>query len=229
MGGYYGYYIIGGILSFIGMIVSSRLQRKFKKYSRVGLQNGMSGKEVAEAMLRDNNITDVRIVQGKGMLTVHYNPRTKTVSLSPEIYSGRSIMSAAVAAHECGHVVQHATSYPMLQLRSALVPVVSFASKAQQFLLIGAFMLFSTMPQLMLLTIAAFTATALFSFVTLPVEFDASKRALAWLDSRGITHGGGEQAGAKDALNAAAMTYVAAALSSFVMVVYLIMRYTSRN
>jgi len=228
MGGYYGYYIIGAVLSFIGMIVSGRLKSKFKKYSQIGLRNGMSGREVAEAMLKDHNITDVRIVQGQGMLTDHYNPRTKTVTLSPAIYSGRSVMSAAVAAHECGHVVQHATAYSMLKLRSALVPVVSFASKAQQFLLIGAFMLFNTMPQLMLLTIAAFIATAVFSFVTLPVEFDASNRALAWLKDKGIT-GSNEYGGAKDALHAAAMTYVAAALSAFVMVIYLVMRYTSRN
>jgi len=228
MGDYYGYIIIAGILSVIGMIISSRLKSKFQKYSQVGLRNGMSGKEIAEAMLRHYNISGVQVVQHEGFLTDHYNPLTKTVALSPAIFSGRSVMAAAVAAHECGHAVQHDQAYSWLQMRSKLVPVVNVAAQAQQWLLIIAFMTLGTMPQLMLITIIAFAATTLFSFITLPVEFDASKRALAWLDSTGTTQGK-EYDGAKDALNWAAMTYVSAALSSLVMLLYLILRYSSRN
>ena len=223
-GEYLGYMIIAGILSFVGMFVSGRLKNKFKKYSRVPLRSGMTGKEVAEAMLSQYGISHVKIVQGKGFLTDHYNPMTKTVSLSPAVYQGRNVAAAAVAAHECGHAVQHDVSYSMLQTRSALVPFVKAASMAQQWLLIIAFMTLSTMPGLMLITIIAFGVTTLFSFVTLPVEFDASKRALVWLDKSGVAHGA-EYEGAKDALWWAAMTYVSAALSSLVMVLYLVMRY----
>lgn len=219
-----GYMVIAGILSLIGMFVSNRLKSKFSHYSRVGISSGMSGREIAEAMLRHYDIRDVKIVEGRGFLTDHYNPLSKTVSLSPDVYHGRSIASAAVAAHECGHAVQHNQAYAMLQVRSALVPVVSFSAKAQQFLLIIAFVMLNTMPQIMLITIIAFAITALFSFITLPVEFDASRRALAWLNQSGMTRGN-EHAGAKDALWWAAMTYVAAALSALVMILYLIMRY----
>jgi uncharacterized protein len=228
MGDYYGYIIIAGILSVIGMIISSRLKSKFQKYSQVGLRNGMSGKEIAEAMLRHYNIHGVQVVQHEGFLTDHYNPLTKTVALSPAIFGGRSVMAAAVAAHECGHAVQHDQAYSWLQMRSKLVPIVNVAAQAQQWLLIIAFMTIGTMPQFMLITIIAFAATTIFSFITLPVEFDASKRALAWLDSTGTTQGN-EHAGAKDALHWAAMTYVSAALSSLVMLLYLILRYSSRN
>lgn len=227
MESYYGYMIIAGILSVIGGIISSRLKSKFDQYSRVGLRSGMSGSEIAQAMLRHYQIYDVKIVMGQGYLTDHYNPLTKTVSLSPPVFEGRSIAAAAVAAHECGHAVQHATAYQMLKVRSALVPVVSVAAKAQQWLLIAAFLLLGTMPQLLLITIIAFAATTLFAFITLPVEFDASRRALAWLDASGVAGGSGEHAGAKDALWWAAMTYVSAALSSLVMLVYLILRYTA--
>lgn len=227
MESYYGYMIVAGILSVIGGIISSRLKSKFDQYSRVGLRSGMSGSEIAQAMLRHYQIFDVKIVMGQGYLTDHYNPLTKTVSLSPPVFEGRSIAAAAVAAHECGHAVQHATAYNMLKLRSALVPVVSVAAKAQQWLLIAAFLLLGTMPQLLLITIIAFAATTLFAFITLPVEFDASRRALAWLDASGVAGGSGEHAGAKDALWWAAMTYVSAALSSLVMLVYLILRYTA--
>ena len=216
--------IIAFALSMVGGLISSRLKGKFNLYSKKGIRSGKSGAEIAEAMLRHYNIHDVRIVQGQGFLTDHYNPATKTVSLSPHVYGGRSIASAAVAAHEVGHAVQHAKAYPMLQLRSKLVPIVSFAAQAQQWLLLAAFLLLGSFPQLMLIAIITFAITTLFSFITLPVEFDASNRALAWLDTSGVA-AGAEYDGAKDALWWAAMTYVAAALSSLVMLLYLIMRY----
>lgn len=226
LGGYYGYMIVGGLLSLVGMFVSSRLKGKFRKYSQIRNTANMSGQQVAEAMLRHYGIQDVTIKQGKGMLTDHYNPVSKTVSLSPEVYQGRSIASAAVAAHECGHAVQHATAYSMLQLRSRLVPIVQLSATAQQWLLLIAFITINSMPQLMLITIVAFGITTLFSFITLPVEFDASKRALAWLDQSQVAVGR-EYNGAKDALWWAAMTYVAAALSALVMLLYLVLRYSA--
>lgn len=227
MGSYYGYMVVAGVLSLVGAFVSQRLKSKFNKYGRMPLRSGMSGAQVAQRMLAHFGISDVKIVEGQGFLTDHYNPLSKTVSLSPEVYRGNSIAAAAVAAHECGHAVQHAQAYSMLQLRSALVPVVNISAMAQQWLLIIAFMTLSTMPALMLITIAAFAVTTLFSFVTLPVEFDASKRALAWLDSSGAAQGQ-EYEGAKDALWWAAMTYVSAALSSLVMLLYLLLRYSRR-
>ncbi len=211
-------------LSIVGFVVSNRLKSKFQKYGQMPLRSGMSGKEVAEAMLHYYGIRDVQVVMGQGFLTDHYNPLTKTVSLSPEVYQGRSVAAAAVAAHECGHAVQHAQAYAWLKLRSALVPVVNVAAMAQQWLLLAAFLLLNSFPQLMLITILTFVATTLFSFVTLPVEFDASRRALVWLDESGVTHGA-EYEGAKDALWWAAMTYVSAALSSLVMLLYLVFRY----
>jgi Zn-dependent membrane protease YugP len=226
MGEYYVYMAVAGVLSLVGAFVSNRLKSKFTKYSKVGLSNGMTGAEVARTMLEHYGIHDVQIVRGQGMLTDHYNPQTKTVSLSPPVYDSRSVAAAAVAAHECGHAVQHDTAYSMLQMRSALVPVVSIAARAQQWLLLLAFLMLNQFPQLMLITIIAFAATTLFSFITLPVEFDASKRALVWLDESGTTRGG-EYDGAKDALWWAAMTYVSAALSSLVMLLYLVLRYAS--
>jgi uncharacterized protein len=214
--------IIG--MSVIGFVISNRLKGKFKKYSQVGLRSGMDGKEVAEAMLRHYGISDVQITQGKGMLTDHYNPLTKTVMLSPQVFQGRNVAAAAVAAHECGHAVQHAEAYAWLQMRSALVPVVNVAAMAQQWLLIAAFFLFQSFPQLLLIAIVAFAVTTLFAFITLPVEFDASRRALVWLDESGVAHGA-EYEGAKDALWWAAMTYVSAALSALVMLLYLVLRY----
>lgn len=222
--GYLGYMIVGGILSLVGMFVSQRLKSKFAKYSQMPIRTGLSGQEVAEAMLRHYNIRDVKIVEGQGFLSDHYNPLNKTVSLSPDVYHGRSIASAAIAAHECGHAVQHAEAYSMLKLRSSLVPIVNISAMAQQFLLIIAFMTLSTMPQLMLITIFAFAVTTVFSLITLPVEFDASKRALEWLNQSNVTYGQ-EYDGAKDALWWAAMTYVSAALSSLVMLLYLVLRY----
>lgn len=218
------YMVLAGLLSLVGWAVQSRLKSVFDQYSRVGMRSGLTGAEVAERMLRHYNIRDVKIVPGKGYLTDHYNPMTKTVSLSEAVYSSRSIAAAAVAAHECGHAVQHATTYPMLQLRSRLVPVVQVASGLQQYLLMAALLFMGTFPELLLITIIAFGATTLFSLITLPVEFDASKRALVWLDRAGITSAD-EYRGAKKALWWAAMTYVAAALASLVMLLYLVLRY----
>lgn len=223
-----GVYVITILLSVVGFLVSTQLKSKFKKYSRFMLNSGLTGAEVAQKMLQHYGIQDVQIVMGQGLLTDHYNPLKKTVSLSPEVYQDNSIAAAAVAAHECGHAVQHAQAYSMLKLRSSLVPVVQVASQFQQYLLIIAFVVLSQFPALMLITIGTFVLTTLFSFVTLPVEFDASKRALVWLDQAGITTAT-EQAGAKDALKWAAMTYVSAALSSLVILVYLILAYAGRR
>lgn len=214
--------IIG--MSVVGFVISNRLKGKFKKYSQVGLRSGMDGKDVAEAMLRHYGIGDVKISQGKGMLTDHYNPISKTVMLSPQVYQGRNVAAAAVAAHECGHAVQHAEAYTWLKMRSALVPVVNVAATVQQWLLLAAFFLFQSFPQLLVIAIVAFTVTTLFAFITLPVEFDASRRALVWLDNSGVAQGA-EYEGAKDALWWAAMTYVSAALSALVMLLYLVLRY----
>lgn len=220
-----GYFIILGLFAIVGMIVSSRLRSKFNHYSKVSLRNGMSGAEVAEAMLRHYGISDVRITEGQGFLSDHYNPANKTVNLSPDVYHGRNVSAAAVAAHECGHAVQHATAYAMLKLRSALVPVVSIAANLQQYLLLFALGAFgvSTNGTLLIITIIAFAITTVFSLITLPVEFDASRRALVWLDQSGVAQGQ-EYAGAKDALWWAAMTYVVAAISSLVTLIYLLLR-----
>jgi hypothetical protein len=218
------YWVIVIGLSVVGFVISGRLKSKFQKYSQVGLRSGMSGREVAEAMLRHFGIHDVQITQGQGFLSDHYNPLTKTVNLSPDVYQGRSVAAAAVAAHECGHAVQHARAYTWLKFRSAIVPIVNVAAIAQQWLLLGAFMLLQSFPQLMLITIIAFAITTAFAFITLPVEFDASSRALVYLNESGLTQGA-EYEGAKDALWWAAMTYVSAALSSLVMLAYLVLRY----
>lgn len=218
------YMIIAGVLSLIGFLIQQQLKSKFNKYGQVALRSGMTGAEVAEAMLRHYGIRDVKVVAGQGYLTDHYNPLTKTVSLSEPVYHERSIAAAAVAAHECGHAVQHATAYSMLQMRSALVPVVQISAGLQQFILIAAFLTINTMPQIMLAAIIVFGVTTLFSIITLPVEFDASRRALVWLDQTGVAKGA-EYDGAKDALKWAAMTYVSAALSALVMLVYLVLRY----
>ena len=224
------YFVLVGAMSLVGMLISNRLKRKFQQYSQMPLRSGMSGREVAAAMLQHYGISDVKIVQGKGMLTDHYNPMSKTVNLSPNVFQGRTVSAAAVAAHECGHAVQHARSYTWLKFRSAVVPVVNVASKAQQFLLYAAFFMVAGGGGglLMQITIAAFAITAMFSFITLPVEFDASRRALVWLDETGVAQGA-EHEGAKDALWWAAMTYVSAALSALVMVLYLVMRYAGRR
>jgi Zn-dependent membrane protease YugP len=219
-----GLMVISGIFALIGGAISKRLKSVFRKYERVSLQNGMSGAEIAKQMLQHYGIHDVRIVRGQGFLSDHYNPRSKVVSLSPAVHDGRNISAAAVAAHECGHAVQHAESYSMLQLRSALVPIVNISAKMQQYVLMaGVALAAGSMGNIVLLVaIGIFTVTALFSVVTLPVEFDASNRALAWLENSNITTET-EQEGAKTALWWAAMTYVSAALAAVVQVLYLVM------
>ncbi|MFN7119337.1 MAG: zinc metallopeptidase [Saprospiraceae bacterium] len=221
----FGYIVIAGLFSVIGMVISMRLRGKFNHYSQVPLRNGMSGAEVAEAMLRHYGIQDVRITEGQGFLSDHYNPLNKTVNLSPEVFHGRNVAAAAVAAHECGHAVQHAKAYAMLQVRSALVPVVNIAAGLQQYLLLFALGAFGVQGSdwLLLITVIVFGITTLFSLVTLPVEFDASRRALVWLDQSGVARGE-EYNGSKDALWWAAMTYVAAALSALVTLLYLVFR-----
>ncbi len=218
------YYVIIGFFTLVGFIISSRLKSKFKKYSRVPTSSGMTGAEIAQQMLNHYGVHDVKITQGQGMLTDHYNPQTKVVSLSPEVYQGRHVAAAAVAAHECGHAVQHAEAYSMLQLRSKLVPAVQFSTRIQQFLFMGFIFGMGAMGAgvgslFMIALTVTFGVAALFSLVTLPVEFDASRRALAWLDNTGTTVGA-EYEGAKDALWWAAMTYVSAALSALVMFLY---------
>jgi hypothetical protein len=225
-----GLMIISVVFTVIGMILSSTLRSKFAKYSDMPLSNNMSGAEIAAAMLRHYGIYDVDVIQVEGQLTDHYNPQHKTVNLSYEVYNGRSVAAAAVAAHECGHAVQHATAYSMLQMRSALVPIVNVAASLQQYLFMGALvgLYFTKQPVLMLIALGAFGVTALFSLVTLPVEFDASRRALAWLEQTGITRGETHD-GAKDALKWAAMTYVSAALAALLQFLYLLLLFFGRR
>ncbi|MBK9567373.1 MAG: zinc metallopeptidase [Saprospiraceae bacterium] len=226
-----GYWIIMGAFTVIGMVIGNRLKSKFTHYSRIGTRNGKSGKEVAEDMLRHYGIHDVQVVMGQGFLSDHYNPANKTVALSPDVYNGRSIASAAVSAHECGHAVQHNEAYSMLQLRSKLVPVVQFSSSIQQFLFMGVmFGLGANIggTTMLMILVATFGVTALFSLITLPVEFDASNRALAWLDDSGYMKGE-EHDGAKDALWWAAMTYVSAALGALVMFLYFLLSFLGAN
>jgi len=207
--------VIFGLSAF----VSWRLRSKFNEYSQVGLSNGLSGAEIAQKMLNENGIYDVRVVSVEGMLTDHYNPQEKTVNLSADVYYGRSVAAAAVAAHECGHAVQHKVAYGPLQFRSAIVPIVSVASRYLQWvILLGIFML-QTTPLPLTIGVGLFAVTTLFSFITLPVEFDASKRALAWVQNRGIVNER-EYGYAKDALWWAAMTYVVAALGSLATLLY---------
>ena len=189
---------------------------------------GMTGKEVAEKMLHDNGIYDVKVVSTNGMLTDHYNPSDKTVNLSESVYASRSVAAAAVAAHECGHAVQHATKYSALQVRSALVPVVSFASPWISWLLLGGILTINVFPALLGIGILLFAMTTIFSFVTLPVEINASQRALAWLERTGIAVGRDQDA-AKDALKSAAYTYVVAALSSLATLMYYVMIFLGRS
>lgn len=202
-------------LLFVGlsMLVSAMLKNKFKKFSKITLANGMSGKDIAEKMLWDNGISDVKVISVEGFLSDHYNPVNKTVNLSPDVYSGVSIASAAVAAHECGHAVQHANAYLWLTMRSKLVPVVQFSSGIVQWILLGGILLINSFPELLLGGIVIFAMTTLFSVITLPVEFDASKRALEWLDRTNVTNER-EYPKAKNALTWAASTYVVAALAS---------------
>ncbi len=203
------------------MLVQSMLQSRFDKYSKVGLPNGMTGAEVAQKMLHDHGIYDVKVVPTRGMLTDHFNPQTKTVALSEAVYSSRSVAAAAVAAHECGHAVQHATGYAFVQMRTALVPVVSFASSIVQWVLLAGVLMIQTMPGLLWVGIGLFALTTLFSFVTLPVEINASARAITWLSRAGITDSQTRPM-AIDALKWAAYTYVIAAIGSLATLLYYI-------
>jgi Zn-dependent membrane protease YugP len=227
-----GIYIImiGAPIGFmiISWLVSYRLKSKFKEYSQVAFRGNMTGAEIAARMLQDNGINDVKIISVDGHLTDHYNPTDKTVNLSPEVYAGRSVAAAAVAAHECGHAVQHARAYAWLSMRSKLVPAVSFASRYMQWILLAGVLTITIFPYLLLAGIVLFTATTIFSFVTLPVEFDASNRALAWLEGSGVTSSQ-EHDMAKDALKWAAMTYVVAALSSLATLLYYVSIFLRRR
>jgi len=215
-------YVIFIVFALLSWVVQKILQSKFKKYSKIPLSGGLTGKDVAERMLRENGITDVKVQHTGGMLTDHYNPETRIINLSDSVYGGNSIAAAAVAAHECGHAVQHARAYAFLTLRSKLVPSVSFASKWMQWILLAGILLINTFPQLLLIGIVLFSLTTLFSFVTLPVEINASKRAISWLSNAGITNSTTYPM-ATDALNWAAYTYVVAALSSLATLVYYIL------
>jgi len=227
-----GLMVITGIFMLIGLFVSSRLKSKFAKYSQERLTSGISGKEVAEKMLKDNGIYDVKVQSVQGQLTDHYNPADKTVNLSHDVYNGRHVAAAAVAAHECGHAVQHATAYAWLTMRSKMVPAVQIASTAMGFLSLALALAFYSLPQLgntlMLVFIILQSAITLFTIVTLPVEIDASKRAIVWLNSAGITYGS-EHDEAKDALRWAAYTYIVAALGAIASLLYMILRYTGNR
>jgi Zn-dependent membrane protease YugP len=222
------YLILAGLIMLVSWLVSNRLKNKFELYSKLQLQNGMSGREIAEKMLADHGIRDVRVISVEGQLTDHYNPTDKTVNLSEAVYNQRNAAAAAVAAHECGHAVQHATAYSWLEMRSKLVPVVSVASNYVQWILIGGILMINSFPQLLLIGIIIFAATTLFSVVTLPVEYDASNRALAWLENKQMLNRE-EQAGAKDALKWAARTYVVAAIGSIATLLYYVMIYMNRR
>ncbi|SDR74510.1 hypothetical protein SAMN04487764_0513 [Gillisia sp. Hel1_33_143] len=226
-----GYYIIAGLLFLVSMYVSNKLKSKFKKYSKVHLQNGMSGKEIAEKMLRDNNINDVKVISTPGMLSDHYNPQKKTVNLSEGVYSQRNAAAAAVAAHECGHAVQHAQAYSWLQMRSKLVPMVSVATKMSQWVIMGGLVLMATTAlgsTVLLVGIVLFGLGTLFSFITLPVEYDASKRALVWLETENMLTSQEHEA-AEDSLKWAARTYVVAAIGSLATLLYFVNIYLGRR
>jgi Zn-dependent membrane protease YugP len=220
--------LLVGLIMLFSWLVSNQLKNKFEKYSKLQLNNGMSGAEIAEKMLADHGITDVTVISTPGRLTDHYNPADKTVNLSEAVYNQRNAAAAAVAAHECGHAVQHATAYSWLEFRSQLVPVVNIASNYVQWILIGGIIMMKSFPSLLLIGIVLFAATTLFSIITLPVEYDASNRALAWLENKNMLTSE-EQAGAKDALKWAARTYVVAAIGSIATLLYYIMIYMNRR
>lgn len=221
-------WIIFGFFMVLSYIISQRLESKFKKYSKIPMNYGMTGKDVAEKMLKDNDIYDVQVVSTSGTLSDHYNPANKTINLSHDVYYGNSVAAAAVAAHETGHAVQHATAYSWLQMRSSLVPIVSFASRWVQWVLLAGVLLVNVFPGLLLLGIFLFAITTLFSIITLPVEVNASRRALVWLNTHNVTspstHGYAE-----DALRWAAYTYFISALTSLATLVYYILVYLSHN
>ena len=221
-------YVIFGMIALASYLVQQSLNSKFSRYGKVRLPWGMTGAQVARKMLDENGLQHVQITQSDGHLTDHYNPADKTVNLSRDVYYGDNVSAAAVAAHECGHAVQHARAYAPLRMRSALVPPVSFASKVMPWLLLAGILMIQTFPVLMLIGIVLFALTTLFSFVTLPVEIDASRRAVAWLDSANITTAETKPM-AKDALRSAAYTYVVAALGSLATLIYYILIFTSRR
>jgi Zn-dependent membrane protease YugP len=229
-----GYIVIFLIFIVISWIVGQQLKSKFKKYSKIAIDNQMSGKEIAEKMLHENGIYDVKVVSVQGQLSDHYNPATRTVNLSQDVYYGRSIASAAIASHECGHAVQHAKAYSMLQFRTALVPLQNISAKIMNVIFImmffGVFMFnsFISIDLALYVIVGCYAVFTLFAFVTLPVEIDASKRALMWLNSAGIT-GYGTHEKAEDALKWAAYTYVVAALSSLAMLLYFLFMLAGRR
>ncbi|MBK8290225.1 MAG: zinc metallopeptidase [Flammeovirgaceae bacterium] len=229
-----GALIITGFFMLVGWIVSSRLKAKFKKYSEIRLAKDLTGAEIAKLMLADNGIGAVQVISVEGQLTDHYNPATKTVNLSHDVYHGRNAAATAVAAHECGHAVQHAKAYSMLQFRSAMVPIQNISAKVINFIfmamMFGAFAVqgLLSFDTALIVIIACYAIFALFALVTLPVEFDASKRALAWIETRGIVTRQ-EHDMAKDALNSAAMTYVVAAIGAVTMLLYYVMIFLGRR
>lgn len=223
-----GAYLIGIVIMLVSWLVGQQLRSRFEKYSRTPLSNGMSGREVAEQMLRDHGLTSVRVVSVPGKLTDHYDPRSRTVNLSEPVYHARNAAAAAVAAHECGHAVQHATAYSWLEMRSKLVPVVSVASQWVQWIILGGILLINTFPSLLLIGIVMFAMITLFSIITLPVEYDASNRALAWIKSNGIVTTS-EYAMSADALKWAARTYLVAAIGSIGTLIYYIMIFMNRR
>ena len=222
------YLVIFGVFMLLSWLISYQLKSRFKKYSTIPMNFGMTGKDVAEKMLHENGINDVKVVTVEGQLTDHYNPLTKTVNLSHDVYFGNHVAAGAVSAHECGHAVQHAEAYMWLQMRSSLVPVVSFASNWVQWVLLAGVLLINAFPQLLLIGIVLFGLTTIFSFITLPVEINASSRALIWLNSTGITNCESHPK-AQDALRWAAYTYVVAALGSLATLLYYIMIYLGRR
>ena len=223
-----GYLILAGAIMLFSWLVSSRLKSKFEHYSQLHLQNNMSGAEIAEKMLADNGIRDVRVISTPGQLTDHYNPVDKTVNLSEAVYNQRNAAAAAVAAHECGHAVQHAVGYEWLTMRSKLVPFVNVASTYMQWVLLAGIIMLKSFPGLLLVGIILFAATTIFSIVTLPVEYDASNRALAWLKNKNMLNPA-EYAGAEDSLKWAARTYVVAALGSIATLLYYLSIYLGGN
>ena len=223
-----GAYLIGIVIMLVSWLVGQQLRSRFEKYSRTPLSNGMSGREVAEQMLRDHGLTDVRVVSVPGKLTDHYDPRSRTVNLSEPVYHARNAAAAAVAAHECGHAVQHATAYSWLQMRSKLVPVVSITSQWVQWVILAGIFTINTFPSLLLIGIVMFAMITLFSVITLPVEYDASDRALAWIKRNGVVTTS-EYAMSADALKWAARTYLVAAIGSIGTLIYYIMIFMNRR
>ncbi len=222
------YWILLIGIALISYLVQANLKSKFEKYSKMPLANGMTGRDVAIKMLHDNGIYDVKVTSTPGMLTDHYNPANKTVNLSEGVYGSNSVAAAAVAAHECGHAVQHARAYAPLKMRSALVPVVQFSSSIVSWVLLAGILMVQSMPQILLAGIVLFAASTLFSFITLPVEINASQRALAWMSNAGITNVFNHKA-AESALKSAAYTYVVAALSSLATLIYYVSIYMGRR